>query len=102
MATGSTSTCGGRGRRRSSVCSGLLGPVFGEAEVDAGLDDRALLTAMLAFEAALARAQARAGLVPVAAAEAISAACVPEGYDVDDLGRRAPGTGAPVAPLVRD
>ena len=37
--------------------------------------ERAFVQAMLDVEAALARAQAEAGLVPAAAAEAIAAAC---------------------------
>ncbi|GDY31536.1 3-carboxy-cis,cis-muconate cycloisomerase [Gandjariella thermophila] len=86
----------------STRFGGLLGPVSGDAEVDAALDDRALLAALLRFEAALARAQARVGVLPADAAEAIVAACVPDHYDADDLGRRAAGTGAPVAPLTRD
>jgi 3-carboxy-cis,cis-muconate cycloisomerase len=86
----------------SNRFGGLLGPTSGAAEVDRELDDRALLAAMLRFEAALARAQARVGLLPEAAAVAIAAACVSEYYDVDDLGRRSAGTGAPVAPLTRD
>ena len=57
---------------------------------------------MLDVEAALARAQAAAGLIAAEHAEAIAAACRAERYDVDALGaagRRRWAT--PAAPLVR-
>jgi len=56
---------------------------------------------ILAFEAALARAQARAGLIPIAAAEAIAAACRPDLYDVEALYREAARAGTVAIPLVR-
>ena len=43
--------------------------------------DASVLEAMLEFEAALARAQAHVGMVPRAAADAITAAAKPEGFD---------------------
>ena len=42
---------------------------------------------MLRFEAALARAEARAGVIPQAAADAIAAACDVDGFDVDAIVR---------------
>jgi 3-carboxy-cis,cis-muconate cycloisomerase len=65
------------------------------------VSDRAWLQAMLDAEAALARAEARAGVIPAEAAEAIAAACRAEQFDADQIaldGRRA---GTPVEPLVR-
>ncbi|HEU5087454.1 MAG TPA: 3-carboxy-cis,cis-muconate cycloisomerase, partial [Roseiflexaceae bacterium] len=56
---------------------------------------------LLRFEAALARAEARAGLVPAAAAEAIAAACRNVQLDVAELFREAALAGTPVIPLVR-
>ncbi|MEO8563327.1 MAG: hypothetical protein ABI601_14685 [bacterium] len=46
---------------------------------------RALVRCMLRFEAALARAEARAGVVPESAADAIAAACDPEAFDADGI-----------------
>lgn len=60
----------------------------------------AWLQAMLDFEAALARAGARADLVPDDAAEAITAACRAERFDIAALGRDAVGAGNPVVPLI--
>jgi 3-carboxy-cis,cis-muconate cycloisomerase len=51
--------------------SALFGPLLSDPELAALLDDRAQIRAMLAFEAALARAEARAGVIPEAAAEVI-------------------------------
>ena len=56
---------------------------------------------MLDVEAALARAQAAAGVIAAEHAEAIAAACRAERYDVDALGAAAPPVGNPAAPLVR-
>jgi 3-carboxy-cis,cis-muconate cycloisomerase len=56
---------------------------------------------MLAFEAALARAEARAGVIPTAAAEAIAAACGRDDFDVTAIFHEAAESGTPVIPLVR-
>jgi 3-carboxy-cis,cis-muconate cycloisomerase len=63
--------------------------------VAAEVSDRAWLQAMLDFEAALARAVA-----PEDAAEAIAAACVADGFDVDEIGRSAAATATPVPGLL--
>ena len=63
--------------------------------------DEAWLAAMLDFEAALATAEARAGLVPEEAARAIGAACRAEHFDLGELGRAARAAGNPVPALVR-
>lgn len=62
--------------------------------------DRAWLQAMLDAEAALARAQARAGVIPEAGAEAVTAACEVERFDVEAIGREARSAGNPVPALV--
>jgi 3-carboxy-cis,cis-muconate cycloisomerase len=56
---------------------------------------------MLRFEAALARAEARAGVIPATAADAISAACETAKIDAIELFRDAATAGTPVIPLVR-
>ncbi|WP_239088501.1 3-carboxy-cis,cis-muconate cycloisomerase [Planosporangium mesophilum] len=76
--------------------------MFGDPGVDAATGDRAWLQALLDVEAGLARAEARAGLVPQAAAEAITAACVADRFDPADLARRAVGSATVVIPLVED
>src|SRR5215218_15436 len=79
----------------------LLGGVFARGRVAAEVGDRAFLQAMLDTEAALARASAKAGLVPVEAAEAIAAHCQAGRFDPAELGELAAAAGNPVVPLVR-
>ncbi|HLH61100.1 MAG TPA: 3-carboxy-cis,cis-muconate cycloisomerase [Ktedonobacteraceae bacterium] len=62
---------------------------------------RVHVQAMLAFEAALAHAQARAGIIPHEAATAIAAACKVELFDVAALYHEAALAGTPAIPLVR-
>jgi 3-carboxy-cis,cis-muconate cycloisomerase len=81
--------------------AGLFGEVLARGRVRAGTTDLAWLQAMLDVEAALARAQAAAGVIVAEHAEAIAAACRAERYDVDALGAQAAEVGNPAAPLVR-
>jgi 3-carboxy-cis,cis-muconate cycloisomerase len=76
--------------------------MFGDERVDRELDGTAWLAALLHVEGALARAEARAGLVPEDAAEAIAAACRVELFDPAALGRRARDSANPVVPLVKE
>ena len=65
------------------------------------VDDRAWLAAMLEAEAALARAQARAGVIPASGAEAVAEVCRDTArFDVQALGRAARVDGNPVPALV--
>jgi 3-carboxy-cis,cis-muconate cycloisomerase len=56
---------------------------------------------MLAFEAALARAEARAGIIPQDAANIIANSCRESVFDVAALYREAEAAGTPVIPLLR-
>jgi 3-carboxy-cis,cis-muconate cycloisomerase len=85
----------------SSKSEGLLDPLFASPDVEAHLGDEALLQAMLDAESALARAEADAGVVPAAAAEAIANACRDGDFDIAALGDTAQAAGNPVVPLVR-
>ena len=62
--------------------------------------DGSVLQAMLDFEAALARAEARVGLIPPDAAGAITAAAIAEGFDSSELARQSLRAGTPAIPLV--
>jgi 3-carboxy-cis,cis-muconate cycloisomerase len=57
---------------------------------------------MLAFEAALARAEAQAGIIPRDAADAIGAACRVELFDVPAIFAEGARAGAPTIPFVRE
>src|SRR3954449_5747070 len=67
----------------------LLGPLFGTAEAASAFSDGARLQGMLDFEAALARAQARLGVIPAAAAPAIAARAWAGLFDAAEIGRAA-------------
>src|SRR5271163_2574689 len=63
--------------------------------------DESVLRAMLEFEAALARAEARHGLIPMKAADTIAAAAVPGNFDISLLADAAFRAGTPAIPLVK-
>jgi 3-carboxy-cis,cis-muconate cycloisomerase len=65
------------------------------------ISERAWIQAMLAVEAALARAQARAGMIPSAAAAAIARAARDENVDAETLTVEARAAGNPAEPLAR-
>lgn len=80
----------------------MFTPLFSTPEITAITDDAAWLQAMLDFERALARAQAKAGVVPEEAAEEIARHCRAELYDADSIAERATSSATPVIGLVRD
>jgi 3-carboxy-cis,cis-muconate cycloisomerase len=81
---------------------GLFDGVLARGRVPAEISDRAWIAAMLDVEAALARAQARAGLISEDDAAAIGAAAAdPERFDAAAIGVEAAKTGNPVVPLVK-
>lgn len=81
--------------------SRILGPLFGDAGLAALFDDAAAVRAMVAVEAALARAEAEAGVIPRAAADRIAAAAGSFAPDLDALGEGSEQSGVPVIELVR-
>ena len=78
----------------------LLSPVSAGTEVAGLTSDRAYLQALLDAEAALARAQARLGVVPAAAAAAITAAARVDRVDLAAVAGAVRDGGNPVIPLV--
>src|SRR6266700_8150764 len=86
--------------------STLFGDMFGTAAMRAAFGELAFLARCAEVEAALARAQARLGIVPGDAAAAISAAAAsvaanPEALDLARLQRETETVGYPILPLVR-
>jgi 3-carboxy-cis,cis-muconate cycloisomerase len=80
--------------------SALFRDMFGTAEMRAVFSDELLVGRYLETEAALARAQARAGVVPQSAADAIHAAAQAVVIDFDKLRRETEIVGYPILPLV--
>jgi 3-carboxy-cis,cis-muconate cycloisomerase len=83
-----------------SSAPGLTGALFADPEMAEVLSDRRWLEAMLDFEAALARAEAKVGVIPEAAAEIIASCCEASLYDIAEIGRRTTLAGNPAIPLV--
>ena len=78
----------------------LLEPLFRWENIEELFSDRARLQGMLDFEAALARAEARAGVISASAASAIAAMCRAELFDMDSLARATARAGNPAIPMV--
>ena len=79
----------------------LFLPILVPTPVRDAVSERAWLEGMLAVERALARAEARVGVIPAEAADAIAVACEPERFDVARLAEEGRLVANPVEPLVR-
>jgi 3-carboxy-cis,cis-muconate cycloisomerase len=79
----------------------LFGPLFVPEEIRESVGGRAWLQAMLDAEAALAVAEARAGLIPAGEAEAIAECCNADRFDPEEIGREGRAAGNPVPALVK-
>ena len=82
------------------IDSKLWGDMFGTTRMRALFTDEAMVQRYLDVEAALARAQAGIGIVPAAAAEAITAVAEVGRIDWDRLSARTQVVGYPILPLV--
>lgn len=85
----------------SLLDSTIFGPLFGAAEINSLFSDGAYVRALVEVEIALARAQARLGVIPAAAAQEIAQASA----DKIDLTVLANGTlrsGFPIIALVQE
>jgi 3-carboxy-cis,cis-muconate cycloisomerase len=79
---------------------GLFDALYARGRVAERTDGRAWLAAMLDVEAALARACASEGLIPVAAASAIAAACRVERFDLAAIAAATGDSATPVIAIV--
>lgn len=79
----------------------LFEPIFVPDAFREAVGGRAWLRAMLDAEETLAVAQARVGLIPPEAAEAIAGCCDAERFDPEEIGREGRAAGNPVPPLVK-
>jgi len=85
----------------SSVVDSLLfRDAFGSAEMRAVFNDRALVQRYIDVEIALARAEARCGVIPAAAADTIARNATLERIDFDHLRAETDIVGYPILPLV--
>jgi 3-carboxy-cis,cis-muconate cycloisomerase len=77
-------------------------PLFRGDAMRRVFSDRGRLQGILDFEAALARAQARAGVVPAAAAAAIAGQCRADLYDLAALAQATATAGNSAIPIVNE
>jgi 3-carboxy-cis,cis-muconate cycloisomerase len=85
----------------STSLSPLLAPMLSSAAMRAICDDAAFLQHMLDFEAALARTEAAAGVIPASAAGPIAKACKAGAFDLAALAEAATRSGNLAIPLVK-
>lgn len=85
----------------STALSPLLAPMLSSAAMRAICDDVACLQNMLDFEAALARAESAAGIIPDRVAGPIAKACDAKAFDLAALAEAATKSGNLAIPLVK-
>ncbi|AYM91485.1 MULTISPECIES: class-II fumarase/aspartase family protein [Serratia] len=78
----------------------LFRDAFGTPEMRAIFDDRELVRKYVEVEVALAKAEARCGVIPAEAAEEIAASCSADTLDFDLLRHETEIVGYPILPLV--
>jgi 3-carboxy-cis,cis-muconate cycloisomerase len=74
---------------------------FGTPQMRAVFDDRALIRRYVEVEIALAKAEARCGVIPQAAADEIAATCDADALDFELLRHETEIVGYPILPLVQ-
>jgi len=79
----------------------LLDGFFRSPAVEPFFTDAATIQSILNFEAALARAQARTGIVPLDSAAAISSSCQADLFDLPALAKSVPSAGNLAIPLIK-
>ena len=80
--------------------SAIFSPLFSDAQISALFTDNAYLRALVEVEAALARAQAKIGVIPASAAERISSVSA-DRIDIESLSQGAIRSGFPIIALVQ-
>ncbi|WP_369225686.1 adenylosuccinate lyase family protein [Streptomyces sp. R39] len=78
----------------------LFRDMFGTPEMRAVFSDETYVETVVRVEVALAQAQARVGIIPQAAADAIATLCDPAQLDRDQLRHETDNVGYPILPIV--
>jgi 3-carboxy-cis,cis-muconate cycloisomerase len=79
----------------------LFDKLFRYEAIDRIFSDQAYIQSLLEFEAALARAEAKAAVIPAADAPLIVAACRAEQFNIEELAAQAALSGNVAIPLVK-
>ena len=85
----------------SLLDSTIFGPLFGDEQVNELFSDQAFVGALVQVEIALARAEARLGVIPAAAAEQIATVAA-DNIDVAALSQGTVRSGFPIIALVQE
>jgi 3-carboxy-cis,cis-muconate cycloisomerase len=85
----------------TALDSAILGDIFSTADMRRVFSDETRIACYLEFEAALARVQARLGIIPAQAADEIVRKCKVENIDFAKLKRQTERIGYPVLPVVQ-
>jgi 3-carboxy-cis,cis-muconate cycloisomerase len=85
----------------STLDSKIFGPLFGDFEISQILTDESYVRALVEVETALARAEARVGVIPQVAADEISNAADSNKIDLESLTRGTVRSGFPIIALVQ-
>src|ERR1700752_354349 len=79
----------------------LYDELFSYAALDQILSDESRIKGMQRFEAALATAEARTGVIPARAAQKITECCRAEQFDLSAIAKEAAHAGNAAIPLVK-
>jgi 3-carboxy-cis,cis-muconate cycloisomerase len=85
----------------TALDSSILGDIFTTPDMRRVWSDETRITCYLEFEAALARVQARLGIIPAKAADEIVRKCEVDNIDFAKLKRQTERIGYPVLPVVQ-
>ena len=82
--------------------SKIFGPLFGDSEINELLTDEAYVRTLVEVETALARAEARLGVIPSSAAEQISSGAQWNKIDLAALAKGTSRSGFPIIALIQE
>src|SRR4029450_11404620 len=86
----------------TTLDSKIFGPLFGDAEINELLTDEAYVRALVEVETALAKAEARLGVIPSSAAEQIRNGAQWNKVDIAALAKGTARSGVPIIALVQE
>ena len=86
----------------TTLDSKIFGSLFGDSEINELLTDEAYVRALVEVETALAKAEARLGVIPSSAAEQICSVTQRNKIDVAVLAKGTARSGFPIIALVQE
>jgi 3-carboxy-cis,cis-muconate cycloisomerase len=86
----------------TTLDSKIFGPLFGDSEINELLTDETYVRALVEVQTALARAEARLGVIPLSAAEQICSQAQWNKIDIAALAKGTARSGVPIIALVQE